>query len=52
MQQGRLSFAIGVWLVHFVVLLVVALLFTRRVYMQRWIPRWKDLKFWRKEAEA
>jgi lipopolysaccharide export system permease protein len=50
-QQGRLSFGIGVWLVHFVVLLLVALLFTRRVYMQRWIPRWKDLKIWRR-AEA
>jgi lipopolysaccharide export system permease protein len=51
-QQGRLSFAIGVWLVHFVVLLLVTLLFTRRVYMQRWIPKWKDLKWWGKRVEA
>jgi lipopolysaccharide export system permease protein len=49
-QQGRLSFGIGVWLVHAIVLLVVAALFARRVYMQRWIPRWRDLRVWRKEA--
>ena len=51
-QQGRLSFGIGIWLVHAVVLLVVVLLFSRRVYMQRWLPRWRDLKFWARRAEA
>jgi lipopolysaccharide export system permease protein len=49
-QQGRLSFAVGVWLVHFVVVLVVAALFFRRVYMQRWVPRWRDLLPWKREA--
>lgn len=39
-QQGRLDFGIGVWLVHAVVLLLVVVLFLRRVHMQRWIPRW------------
>ncbi|HTT09395.1 MAG TPA: LPS export ABC transporter permease LptF [Burkholderiaceae bacterium] len=51
-QQGRLSFGVGVWLVHAVVLLIVMLLFARRVYLQRWIPRWRDLKFWAKRAHA
>lgn len=39
-QQGRLSFATGVWLVHAVVAAIVVLLFVRRVYMQQWLPRW------------
>jgi lipopolysaccharide export system permease protein len=51
-QQGRLSFGIGIWLVHVIVLMIVTMLFTRRVYMQRWFPRWKDLKWWGKGAEA
>jgi len=49
-QQGRLSFAVGVWLVHLVVLLVVSSLFVRRVYMQRWFPKWTGLKVWRRGA--
>lgn len=49
-QQGRLSFAVGIWLVHAIVLIVVTILFTRRVYLQRWIPRWKDLQVWKREA--
>jgi lipopolysaccharide export system permease protein len=48
MQQGRLSFGIGVWLVHAAVLLIVTFLFVRRVYMQRWVPPWRGLRFWRK----
>ena len=51
-QQGRLSFGVGVWLVHLVVLVIVTLLFTRRVYLQRWIPRWSDLRVWGKKVEA
>lgn len=39
-QQGRLSFATGVWLAHAAVAAIVVLLFVRRVYMQRWLPRW------------
>jgi lipopolysaccharide export system permease protein len=37
-QQGRLSFATGVWLAHAAVALIVVLLFVRRVYMLRWLP--------------
>ncbi len=42
-QQGRLDFSIGVWVVHALVLALVLLMFTRRVYMQRWLPRWLRL---------
>ncbi len=38
-QQQRLSFAVGVWITHAVAAALVVLLFTRRVYWQRWIPR-------------
>jgi lipopolysaccharide export system permease protein len=49
-QQGRLSFAVGVWLVHFAVVLLISALFVRRVYMQRWIPRWASFGAWKKKA--
>ena len=39
-QQGRLDFNIGVWVVHALFLALVVALFARRVYMQRWLPRW------------
>lgn len=39
-QQGRLSFATGVWLAHAAVAAIVVLLFVRRVYLLRWLPRW------------
>ena len=39
-QQGRLQFGIGVWVVHAVVLALVLVLFARRVYMQHWLPQW------------
>ncbi len=39
-QQGRLSFGIGVWVVHAAALALVLALFMRRVYMQHWLPRW------------
>ena len=39
-QQGRLGFNIGVWIVHALFLALIIALFTRRVYMQRWLPRW------------
>jgi len=51
-QQGRMSFGVGIWLVHLIVLVIVAVLFTRRVYLQRWIPRWRDLWRWGRKAEA
>lgn len=45
-QQQRLSFAVGVWVVHAIVAAIVALLFVRRVYMQRWLPRWASPRAW------
>lgn len=39
-QLQRMPFRVGVWLPHAVVLGVIVLLFTRRVYLQRWLPRW------------
>ena len=40
MQQGRLGFNVGVWVVHALFLILVVALFTRRVYLQHWLPRW------------
>jgi lipopolysaccharide export system permease protein len=39
-QQQRLSFGVGVWLPHAVAVAIAVLLFVRRVYLQRWRPRW------------
>ncbi|MGH6623421.1 MAG: LPS export ABC transporter permease LptF [Burkholderiaceae bacterium] len=39
-QQGRMEFGTGVWVVHAVVAVIVALMFMRRVYWQQWGPRW------------
>lgn len=47
-QQGKLPFGLGVWLVHAVVLLVITLLFLRRVYWQRWMPPWADWRTWKR----
>lgn len=46
-QQERVPFSIGVWAVHAVVLAFVVLLFTRRVYLQRWWPSWLTPARWR-----
>jgi lipopolysaccharide export system permease protein len=45
-QQERVSFALGVWIVHAAVLLLVAALFARRVYLQRWWPRRLTPSYW------
>ena len=45
-QQGQLSFWVGVWLTHSGVLAIAALLFARRVYFQRWVPRWLSWRTW------
>jgi len=45
-QQGRMTFEMGVWVVHAAVLGLVFLLFVRRVYLQRWVPRWLSLGYW------
>lgn len=50
-QQGRISFAVGVVLVHVVVFALVALLFARRVYLQRWLPRWMSWHAFRPAAK-
>lgn len=39
-QQERLAFGVGVWLTHALVAVLVLLLFVRRVYQRRWLPRW------------
>lgn len=51
-QQGRISFGVGVWLTHVVVLAIVTLLFARRVYWQRWLPRWLSLRPRKVSAKA
>ena len=38
-QQARLPFWFGAWVVHALVLVLILALFARRVYMQRWVPR-------------
>jgi lipopolysaccharide export system permease protein len=38
--QQRLAFSIGVWLTHALFATLILLLFARRVYLQRWLPRW------------
>jgi len=47
-QQGRLDFGIGAWVVHAVALALVVLLFVRRVYLRRWLPRWLTSMPWRR----
>jgi len=40
--QGRLPFAVGVWLIHVILLAVAAVMFWRRVSLARWgLPRWR-----------
>jgi lipopolysaccharide export system permease protein len=39
-QQGRINFNVGVWVVHALFLSLVVVLFARRVYLQHWLPRW------------
>lgn len=38
-QLQRVSFRVGVWLPHVVAFSAILILMTRRVYMQRWLPR-------------
>ncbi len=47
-SQGRLAFGVGVWLIHAVLLLIVALLFWRRVSL----VTWRLSRFWRREPAA
>jgi lipopolysaccharide export system permease protein len=51
-QQERVAFGVGVWIVHAVVLLFVAALFARRVYLQRWWPRQLTPAHWRRGQTA
>jgi lipopolysaccharide export system permease protein len=39
-QHGRIGFATAVWLAHAVALLLLVLLFVRRISVRRWLPRW------------
>jgi lipopolysaccharide export system permease protein len=45
-QQGRIGFAAAAWLTHLAALALAALLFVRRVYLQRWLPRWLGPRAW------
>lgn len=45
-QQEQLSFWVGVWATHAAVFAIAMLLFGRRVYMQRWLPRWMTWGYW------
>jgi lipopolysaccharide export system permease protein len=51
-QQERVAFGVGVWVVHAVVLLFVGTLFARRVYLQRWWPRRLTPAYWRRGRAA
>jgi len=42
-QHGRMGFATAVWLAHAIALALALLLFLRRVYLRRWLPRWPQL---------
>ena len=50
--QERVSFGIGVWVVHAVVLLLVLVLLTRRVYLTRWWPQDLTISHWRRKRAA
>jgi len=39
-QHGRIGFATAVWLAHAAALLLLVLLFVRRISARRWLPRW------------
>jgi lipopolysaccharide export system permease protein len=49
-QQGRVTFGIGWWAVHALALLFLAALFWRRIYAQRWVPRW--ITPWRRPMKS
>jgi len=50
--RERLSFGVGVWVVHAAVLALVVGLFGRRVYLQRWWPRRLTPAYWRARKSA
>jgi len=39
-QHGRMGFATAVWLAHAIAIALAVVLFVRRVYLRRWLPRW------------
>jgi hypothetical protein len=47
-----MGFAAAAWLTHLVAFLLVVLLFVRRVYLQRWLPRWIDPRAWKAATVA
>jgi lipopolysaccharide export system permease protein len=50
--QERLSFAVGLWSLHAAVLAIALALFARRVYVQRWWPRWLTPAYWQRRDGA
>ena len=51
-QQGRVPFSVGVWLTHAAVLAIAVVLFARRVYWQRWLPRRLSWRYWMAQRRA
>jgi lipopolysaccharide export system permease protein len=51
-QQGRLAFEVGVWVVHAIALTIVVLLFARRVFWQRWMPAALTPARWRRRRSV
>ncbi|MFN9477989.1 MAG: LPS export ABC transporter permease LptF [Betaproteobacteria bacterium] len=49
-RSGRLAYGTAIWLPHATVLALTLLLFVRRVYLQRWVPRWLTPGYWRDRA--
>ncbi|HEX4598745.1 MAG TPA: LPS export ABC transporter permease LptF [Burkholderiaceae bacterium] len=45
-QQGRIGFLAGAWLAHTSAFALLVVLFVRRVYLQRWAPRWSEFAHW------
>jgi lipopolysaccharide export system permease protein len=43
-QQERLSFGIGVWVLHAAVVAVIVLLFARRLFVHGWPRPWRSLR--------
>jgi len=46
-QQGRIGLVPAAWLTHLAALVLTVLLFVRRVYLQRWVPRWARPGHWK-----
>jgi len=46
-QQQRIGFLAAAWITHATAIALTAALFVRRVYLQRWLPRWLQVGAWK-----